>query len=87
MRAFATLWLVTAGAALAAADTPPAVSDKDLATWVDARVQERLPTADERRFDEVGWVKDLREAERLAKERHRPIFLFTHDGRMNVGRC
>jgi len=25
--------------------------------------------------------------EQLAREHRRPIFLFTHDGRMNVGRC
>ena len=25
--------------------------------------------------------------ERLAKENNRPVFLFTHDGRMNIGRC
>jgi hypothetical protein len=71
---------------LTAADKKP-VADADLAKWVDERVKERQPTDAERRMDEIAWVKDIREAERLAKENNRPVFLFTHDGRMNVGRC
>jgi hypothetical protein len=57
------------------------------AAWVDQRVKDYQPTAEEKRFDEIGWAKDIREAERLAKENNRPIMLFTHDGRMNIGRC
>jgi hypothetical protein len=71
---------------LTAADKKP-VADADLPKWVDERVKERQPTDAERRMDEIAWVKDIREAERLAKENNRPVFLFTHDGRMNVGRC
>jgi hypothetical protein len=56
-------------------------------SWIKQRVQELQPTAKERRFDEIGWAKDIRTAEKLAKENHRPIFLFTHDGRINIGRC
>jgi hypothetical protein len=63
------------------------VSDGDLVTWVTKRVQDWQPSAAERRFDEIGWVADIRTAERLAKEHNRPVFLFTHDGRMAVGRC
>jgi hypothetical protein len=29
----------------------------------------------------------LLQAEELAKQHKRPIFLFTHDGKMQVGRC
>jgi hypothetical protein len=54
---------------------------------VDRRVEEWQPTAEERRFDEIGWCTSLLQAEELAKERGRPIFLFTHDGKMQVGRC
>jgi hypothetical protein len=78
--------IVFAVGLLAAADKKP-VADADLAKWVDERVKERQPTDAERRMDEIAWVKDIREAERLAKENKRPVFLFTHDGRMNVGRC
>ena len=55
--------------------------------WVEQRVRELQPTAKEKRFDEIGWAEDIRDALRLAKENQRPVFLFTHDGRMNIGRC
>ena len=54
---------------------------------VQQRVAELQPKAEEKRFDEIGWAKDIREAKRLAKEHNRPVFLFTHDGRMQFGRC
>ena len=54
---------------------------------IDQRIRDWEPKAKEKRFDEIGWAADIRTAERLAREHHRPIFLFTHDGRMNIGRC
>jgi len=54
---------------------------------VQRRVAELQPKAEEKRFDEIGWARDIREARRLAREHNRPVFLFTHDGRMNIGRC
>lgn len=60
---------------------------RQLVERVDRRVNEWQTTAEERRFDEIGWADDIREAIRLGKENRRPIFLFTHDGHMNVGRC
>jgi hypothetical protein len=59
----------------------------ELKEKVDRCVADWQPTADEKRFDRIGWCTSLLEAEKLAREHHRPIFLFTHDGRMNVGRC
>lgn len=59
---------------------------KDLA-WVQARTREIAVKPEERRLDQIGWAKDIREAKRLAKETARPVFLFTHDGRLNIGRC
>ncbi|MEW6158508.1 MAG: hypothetical protein AB1813_13830 [Verrucomicrobiota bacterium] len=55
--------------------------------WVSARVQSWQPKADEKRFDEIGWAPDIRAALQQAREQGRPVFLFTHDGRMNLGRC
>lgn len=55
--------------------------------WVEERVRELQPSAKEKRFDEIGWAEDIRDALRLAKTHQRPVFLFTHDGRMNIGRC
>ena len=64
-----------------------AAAEDDFAGRIDKLVAERQPTAGERRFDEIGWLTDIREALRLAKETKRPVLLFTHDGRMAVGRC
>jgi hypothetical protein len=55
--------------------------------WVAQRVREWQPTARERRWEAIGWAKDLRDAQRLARTARRPVFLFTHDGRLSVGRC
>ena len=59
---------------------------RDLA-WVEQRVRQWQPTAKERRWEEIGWAKDIRDALRLGQRHRRPVFLFTHDGRLNVGRC
>jgi len=74
-------WAATARAA----DKPPA--DGDPSAWVDEQVAKRQPTAEDRRLDEIGWAKDIRDAEKLAKDNNRLVFLFTHDGHMGVGRC
>ena len=66
--------------------SPAVMADHD-AAWVKQRVEQWQPTAKERRWEQIGWAKDIRDAERLAKQNHRPVFLFTHDGRLNVGRC
>ena len=74
----------------AAAATPPAQekpTPEDPAPRVRARVRLWQPVAAERRFDEIGWVGDIFEARRLARLHNRPVFLFTHDGHMAVGRC
>jgi hypothetical protein len=59
----------------------------DWSARVDSLVRERQPSADEKRFDEIGWTRTIGDAERLAKAGGRPVFLFTHDGRMAIGRC
>ena len=57
------------------------------AAWIDRRIEAWQPTKDERRFDDIAWAADLRTAMKLAKQHHRPVFLFTHDGHMAIGRC
>ena len=56
-------------------------------SWIEDRVQALQPSSKEKRFDQIGWAPDIRTAEKLARENNRPVFLFTHDGRMNIGRC
>jgi hypothetical protein len=83
--AAAALLLLFGGIVLAAEKAGPA--DADVAGWVAGRVKEWQPTKDERVFDEIGWAPDIREAVRLATKHRRPVFLFTHDGHMDIGRC
>jgi hypothetical protein len=65
---------------------PGVTAELDLEA-VQKRIAEIEPRPGEKRFDEIGWAKDIREARRLAAQHNRPVFLFTHDGRMNIGRC
>jgi hypothetical protein len=59
----------------------------DPAPQVSKRVQLWQPAPEERRFDDIGWAGDILQARLLARKNNRPIFLFTHDGHMAVGRC
>ena len=86
-RQFAGVLFSAAAVASIAMAADKTIRDSDVTRWVEKLVQAWQPTAAERRFDDIGWVKDIREAERLAKEHNRPVFLFTHDGRMAIGRC
>jgi hypothetical protein len=77
---------VNIGAGRVLGSEPP--SDKRDATWVGKRVEAWQPTKEERAFDEIGWAKDLREAERLGRQHGRLVFLFTYDGASLSGyRC
>ena len=49
-------------------------------------VREWQPTPEERRFDDIGWAPDLREALRLSRESGRCVFLLTQSGRIQLGR-
>jgi hypothetical protein len=61
--------------------------DKATPAWVDGRINEIRPTAEERKFDTIAWVPSIREALKLAKESNRPLMMFTYDGQMHTGRC
>ncbi len=69
------------------AGTPEAEAPDAQFERVGRRVRQWQPTAEERRFDEIGWAGGIREAIRLAGALGRPVFLFPDDGQMNVGRC
>ena len=64
---------------------PPA--DERVRSVVDERVADWWPTAEEKRFDRIGWAADIGTARKLAAGNDRPVFLFTMDGRVNLGRC
>lgn len=72
---------------LSAATTSATVFGEYDRALVDRKIMDWQPSARERRWEQIGWAKDIRDAKRLAKASGRPVFLFTHDGRLNVGRC
>jgi hypothetical protein len=63
------------------------IPDSKIVRWVEKTVAERQPRPEDKRFDEIGWVTDIRTAITLGKEHNRPIFLNTGNGRINTGRC
>jgi hypothetical protein len=64
-----------------------AISDDNVVRWVEKTIAERQPTAQDKLFDRIAWVTDIRTAIQLGKEHNRPIFLSNGDGRINTGRC
>ena len=38
-------------------------------------------------WQRIPWAASLLDAERAAKDENRPVFLFTHDGNLDTGRC
>ena len=88
-RSFVVLLVVgvVLGAAVTTTLAKATISDGKVVRWVEKTVAERQPPAQDKRFDEIGWVTDIRTAIRLGQEHKRPIFLFTGDGRINTGRC
>ena len=83
----AVLLMCAAAAALEKPATVPPPPAGDVASWVDKKVADCAPKPEERRFDRTGWLTEIRPALELAKQHDRPVFLFTHDGRMGLGRC
>ena len=71
------------GLALTVAAAPSALDSAE----VDRRAAEWQPSARERQWEQIGWAGGLKSAMETAKKSQRPVFLFTHDGRLNVGRC
>lgn len=82
------LIVLTAGL-LTTSHAAPALpaDDAELSGWVTEQITSIQPKPEEKRLDEIGWADDIRHALSLAKRHGRPVFLFTHDGRINLGRC
>jgi hypothetical protein len=77
-----TVWGLAASLALPAATRPG--SDDD-ARWVARRVAAIKETRENWR--QIPWVRSVAVARRLGREEGRPVFLFTHDGNLDTGRC
>lgn len=86
-RRIASILGLLLGGVLATSCSLGTTSDANVVRWVEKTVAERQPAREDKRFDEIGWVTDIRTAIKLGKEHNRPIFLYTGDGRINTGRC
>ncbi len=82
-----SLTMATALCAITAVSHAAAPASGDAKDWVDQKVVDCEPKPEERRFDQTGWLTEIRPALELAQRHNRPVFLFTHDGRMGLGRC
>jgi hypothetical protein len=64
---------------------PSADRDRDDA-WVTTRVRE-IRESDTEDWRKIPWSASLLDAAKLAKEEQRLMFIFSHDGNIDTGRC
>jgi Spy/CpxP family protein refolding chaperone len=64
----------------------PSEDARDL-EWVMTRVDQWQPAPEERKMDRIGWADGIIPALRLARANNRPVFIFTLDGELAIGRC
>ena len=76
-RSVIALALLAAGAAGAA--------ERDEA-WARRRVEE-IKGSDTDAWRKIPWAASLLEARRASEREKHPIFLFTHEGNIDTGRC
>jgi hypothetical protein len=73
--------VLTWGAVLIAGD-----AKKHDAAWVQERVDE-IKKSEPPGWRKIPWAASLVEARKQSRDEKRPVFLFTHDGNMDTGRC
>src|SRR6185295_12870204 len=70
----------------AALQVPSGAPPADEFARIDKWVREWQPTEMDRKFEQIGWVKDIPTALKLSQQSGRPVFVFTHKGQVNLGR-
>jgi hypothetical protein len=76
-----TILLVPVALALGAA----AAAEHDEA-WIKQRI-EKIKDSDTTAWRKIPWTASLLAARRTSQREKKPIFLFTHDGNIETGRC
>jgi hypothetical protein len=77
-RACVLLWAVLAVTAVSAADPDEASIQKQI---------ERIKASEPNGWRKIPWTASLLAARRASEIEKQPIFLFTHDGNIDTGRC
>ncbi len=54
--------------------------------WVQRRVQQ-IRDAEPTAWRRIPWTASLLDARQASQKEGRPLFLFTHDGNIDTGRC
>jgi hypothetical protein len=54
--------------------------------WASNRVRQ-IKESDTTGWSRIPWVKSLLAARQASEKENRPVFLFTHDGNIETGRC
>jgi hypothetical protein len=62
-----------------------AVTEPDGA-WIKQRI-DQIKQSDTNAWRKIPWTASLLEARRASQREKQPIFLFTHDGNIETGRC
>jgi hypothetical protein len=55
-------------------------------TWIAQRI-EQIKNSDTNAWRKIPWMSSLLTARRAGEREKQPIFLFTHDGNIETGRC
>jgi hypothetical protein len=62
-----------------------AAAERDEA-WIKRRVEE-IKDSDTNAWRKIPWTASLQAARRASEREKQPVFLFTHDGNIETGRC
>ena len=54
--------------------------------WVRQRIR-TIKASDTDGWRKIPWTASPLEARRISREEQRPVFLFSHDGNLDTGRC
>ena len=77
---------MTAAGLLLGAFALAAHAEEQDEAWVQRRVQQ-IQEADSTAWRRIPWTASLSEARQASQRENRPVFLFSHDGNIDTGRC
>jgi hypothetical protein len=77
--------MTAAGLLLGAFALPAAAEERDEA-WVQNRVKQ-MQESDAAAWRRIPWAASLSDARQASQHENRPVFLFSHDGNLDTGRC
>jgi hypothetical protein len=72
--------------ALAALALGAATAAEHDESWINKRIGE-IKDSDTTAWRKIPWTASLLQARRTSQREKKPIFLFTHDGNIETGRC